>query len=94
MANASSSITITYSDSSAGTTPRHVVVFVKDYCNEAVIPSASIVISGPTPVSGISDADGQFDAGILQPGNYTMTLSAVDYLSNSDDLLANDSFTV
>lgn len=92
---ASGSVTITYDDA-AGSSPKEVVIHVQDFCDGTKLPGASVTVSldGVVVASGVSDAEGNFNCGVLQPGQYTLALSALNYLDSDKDLLKNDGFTV
>lgn len=109
MANASTSIMITFAapgsggnnnnngnTNGVGTVPRNVVILVRDFCDETVIEDVDVVVSGAgiMPISGPTDASGKFAVGILQPGIYNLVMSKAGYVSSVADLLANDQFSV
>lgn len=98
MANASTSITISYNDGTGGdvgTEPKDVTLKIIDYCDATAITSATVTVSGNGfSWSGPPDSQGLCALGVLQPGSYSLTITASGYVNSADDLLANDGFVV
>lgn len=90
----SSSLTVTFRNTDS--TAKNTTIIVKDYLTEAVIKSASVVISGPGGYSktGATDNDGKLVLGTIQPGEYTLVVTAAGYQNSATDILANDKFTI
>lgn len=76
--------------------PKNVILVIKDYSTDTVIPGATVTVTGPYgySYSGTSDADGKVFLGQRQPGQYTLIATASGYQSSAADFLANDIFTV
>jgi len=80
----------------ASTQPRDVVLAIKDYCTDALLPGASVVITGPNGYlfSGVASQTGIISLSQLKPGVYTVRTTKAGYLPSDEDALANDRFTV
>lgn len=89
MANASTSVTISFSGASE---PRDVVLTVKDWCSDQAVPGASVTLG--TYGTKTADANGQVNFAAVAPGTHSLTITAAGYVASGSDTLANDSITV
>lgn len=91
----SDSLRITFRRSTADL-PKNVILVIKDYSTDTVIPGATVTVTGPGgySYSGTADVEGRLALGNLQPGQYTLVTTASGYQSSAADFLANDIFTV
>ena len=92
-------LTITFRRTAEGETPaqpRDVLLTIKDYCTDAILPGASVLISGPNgyQFSGVASQTGTISLSQLKPGEYSIVTSKAGYLTSNDDAIANDRFTV
>jgi uncharacterized surface anchored protein len=76
--------------------PQSVILVVRDYVTEEVIPGASVTVTGPNGAiySGTTDEHGLFDLGTVPAGAYSLVATASGYQNSGEDFLANDTFTV
>lgn len=94
MANASKSITISFSDESS-TGPKDVTLTVKDICTKEIIPNAvvTLTIDGTTQTQ-TTDVNGQVTFLQVPAGEHALLVTATGYLGSNTDTLANDAITV
>jgi len=81
---------------SASSQPRDVLLKVKNYCTDALLPGASVTITGPNGYSftGQASPTGEIALSQLIPGEYTVKTTLAGYVPSDADALANDRFTV
>lgn len=96
MDSASTSIVINFDTATEPAEPRDIELLVVDYCTEAVLPDAVVVISGPNGYSYTGTASGTGIVSLpgLYPGEYTIKTTKAGYLDSDLDAIANDRFTV
>ena len=89
-------LTVTFRNTTVSAQPRDVVLSIKDYCTDALLPGASVVISGPEgyQFTGTASQTGMISLSQLKPGVYTVLTTKAGYLPSDEDALANDRFTV
>ena len=92
MANASTSITISFDGTSE---PRDVVLTIKDWCTDLIIPGAIVTLTvNDVPTTKTSDANGSVTFPLVPVGTHPLAITAAGYLNSATDSLANDSVTV
>jgi len=76
--------------------PRDITLVIKDYCTDALLPGATVVITGPNGYQwqGLSSQTGEIYLSQLKPGQYNVRTTRDGYLPSDTDALANDFFTV
>jgi hypothetical protein len=84
--------TITLDESMNVGSTANVVVIVKDFATEVVIPGASVYVDGS--YKGYTNDDGEITLYSLSVGDHAIKLLANGYLDSDEDALANDTFTV
>lgn len=91
----SASLTIHFKRSTS-TQPRDVLLVVKNYCTDALLPGATVQITGPNgySFSGQASGTGEIALSQLVPGEYTVKTTLAGYVPSDEDALANDRFTV
>lgn len=91
----SANLTVTYRLGSADL-PKNVILIIKDYATDVVIPGATVTVTGPNGYSyfGTSDSAGKIYLGQRQPGQYSLVATATGYQASDKDFLANDTFIV
>lgn len=79
-----------------GSVPRDITLVIKDYCTDAILPGATVSITGPNGYqwNGLSNGAGEVYLMNLQPGQYNVRTTKDGYLPSDTDALANDWFTV
>ena len=70
----------------------NVVVIVKDFATEVIIPGASVYVDGS--FKGYTNEDGEITLYGISVGDHAIKLLATGYLDSDEDALANDTFTV
>jgi len=65
---------------------------VLDYCTNDPIQSATVTIDGV--VVGVTDSDGLLKLGLLEAGEHTLLVVADGYITNDNDKLDNETFTI
>ncbi len=72
--------------------PQAWELMVLDYCNDDPVPGAEITLGGS--VIGVTDENGIIFLGQLNPAEYTLKMTALDYIDSDLDKLHNDSIVI
>jgi hypothetical protein len=73
-------------------TSKNIVLVIKDFATEVVIPGTSVYVDGNH--KGVTNADGEIYLNNISIGDHIIKLVAQGYLDSDEDELANDTFTV
>jgi len=73
-------------------TSKNLILVVKDFATDIVIPGASVYVDDT--YKGYTNTDGEIYLNNISIGDHTIKLVAQGYLDSDEDELANDTFTV
>lgn len=85
-------VVVAGADATDQSQPSIVTVQAKDFCTDLPIPDAAVYINGL--YKGLTDSLGKRVVGLLNPGAYSLKITAAGYTATDADELANDSFAI